>query len=264
MPSPFPGMDPYLESPRHWKDFHSRLINVLSEVIQRRLPPNYHATINEDVLLVEPEPASPRKEVGPDVLVMRDTFRSPGHVERPGAAAVAEPEPVIIPNVVRLDPNVEPFVEIRHLPDQEVVTVLELLSPTNKTGTGRGQYLGKRDRLLRDEINLVELDLIRGGQRLRLERPLPPGHYYAFVSRSTRHPDCEVYHWRVRDQLPKIPIPLKASDADVRIDLSDAFQIAYERGPYQGFVRYDEPPPPPAFEAADAEWVAQTARAAVR
>jgi len=264
MPNPFPGMDPFLESPRHWKDFHSRVINVLSEVIERRLPPNYHATINEDVLLVEPESTAPTiKEVGPDVLVMRDTFAPPGPVHT-ASAAVAEVEPVILPNVVRLDPNVETFVEIRHLPDQEVVTVLELLSPTNKSGTGRGQYLGKRDRLLREEINLVELDLIRGGQRLRLGRSLPAGHYYAFVSRSTRHPDCEVYYWSVRDRLPTIPIPLRASDADVRIDIGDAVHTAYERGPYQGLVRYAEPPPPPPFDPADAEWVTQTARAAVR
>ena len=113
-------------------------------------------------------------------------------------------------------------------------------------------------------VNIVELDLIRAGKRLRgFNRPLPLGHYYAFVSRADRRPMTDVYTWSIRRRLPIVPVPLRAPDPDVKLDLGAAFAIAYERGRYGGIVDYTSPPPPPAFAPEDAEWVAQTARAGV-
>jgi len=96
----------------------------------------------------------------------------------------------------------------------------------------------------------VEIDLLRAGQRIALNKPLPPAHHYAFVSRSDRRPDCDVYHWSVRDPLPKIPVPLRPGTPDASADLAEAFAMAYKRGRYRRMVRYDQP---------DLEWVASTA-----
>jgi hypothetical protein len=131
--------------------------------------------------------------------------------------------------------------------------VIELLSPSNKSGAGRGQYLEKRESLLQRRVNLVELDLIRGATRMRLAKPFPKGDYYALVSRGNHWPDCNVYSWTVRDALPGMPVPLKAPDQDVYVPLAEAFAEAYRRGRYAQRIRYNEAPPAPRFAEPDAE-----------
>lgn len=261
MPSPFPGMDPYLESPTHWSDLHARFINVLSEVIADRLPKNYFARLGEDVWLIQPE-ISMRQGREPDVLVSHDPSRSGGNAS--AVVGGVRREPMSLANVEYLDPHTEAFIEIIRLPEQQVVTVLELLSPTNKSGDGQGFYLEKWQQLIHQKIHLIELDLIRAGRRLELNRPLPQGDYYAFVSRSDRRPLCDVYPWTVQDALPVLPIPLLSPDPDIEIDLEAAFQMVYQRGRYERLVRYDQPPPPPSFAGYDAEWVTRTAAAAIK
>lgn len=129
-------MDPYLESPAHWSDLHHRLIDSMSEVVSERLPANYFARINELVMMIQPDPESPRA-AGSDVLVMRDPLRTGGGVAvAPGASA----RPYTLANVESLDPHTEGFIEIIRLRDHEVVSVIELFSPTNKLGDGRGLY----------------------------------------------------------------------------------------------------------------------------
>jgi hypothetical protein len=255
-------MDPYIESPVHWPDFHGRFINVLSETISETLPEAYFARIQEDAVLLEPAP--PAYKVIPDVL---DGADAPDASATKGlSSGVATLEPTTLPNVVALDPHIEYFIEIIRMPEAEVVTVVEVLSPTNKQSDGRGFYINKRGRLLQTEsVSLVEIDLLRAGRRVQLAKPLPPAHYYAFVSRADRRPDCQVYRWNVRDKLPTIPIPLRAPTADASADLARAFELAYQRGRYGRMVRYNEPPPPPAFSPDDAAWVTSLAStAAVR
>lgn len=259
MPSPFPGMDPYLESPTHWSDFHATFIQSWREAIADRLPNNYFARIGEDVVLIQPEPPIRQGRI-PDVLVGRDVLRSGDGGT--AVAARARVEPTQFTNIDYLDPHTEAYIEIVGFPDQEVVAVLELLSPTNKSGDGRGFYLEKRQQLLRQKVHIVELDLTRAGKRLQLDRPLPQGDYYAFVSRSDHRPYCDVYPWTVRDPLPPIPIPLLAPDADVEINLSDAFRVACQRGRYERLIRYEQAAPPPSFAGEDAEWVVRIAASA--
>jgi hypothetical protein len=254
-------MDPYLESPAHFPDLHSRLVNSMSEVVGANLPDHYHAQLCEQVLLIEPDEVL-NKEVGPDVTVTKD--RGPGGTPVAPSANVGVLEPTTIPNIVRLDPHTEIYIEIRHLKSKELVAVVELLSPTNKSGSGRVQYIEKRESILRQRVHLIELDLLRGGKRLQLAKPLPPANYYGFVSRGNRWPNCDVYDWTVRDALPILPIPLHAPDADARLNLAEAFGLAYQRGRYDRQIKYHEPPPPPAFDTAAAEWVTQTARAAIK
>jgi hypothetical protein len=216
MASPFPGMDPYLESPAYWPDFHARFVNYWCDALADQLPDNYEIRMDERNNLVE--------------------LRSEGHKR-------IEEE------------NRETYIEILHRPDRTRIAVLELLSPANKEESGRSMYLAKRNALLLQAVHLVELDLLLGGQRLPLDGAYPPGHYYALIARWTRRPDCDVYAWTLRRSLPPIPIPLKDPDPDVWLDLGAVFATAYERGRYARSIDYAVPPRMACAEE-DRQWMA--------
>src|SRR4051794_1741964 len=166
MPSPFPGMDPYIESPVHWPDFHVTFINTLRETIADTLPDPYFARIQEDAVLLEPEPPPPGYKVIPDVLVGADAPDGTARASAPSGVAMLEP--ATLANVVALDTHIEYYIEIVRMPEAEVVTVVEVLSPTNKQGDGRGLYSNKRGHLLRtSSVNIVEIDLLRAGRRIQ-------------------------------------------------------------------------------------------------
>jgi hypothetical protein len=121
--------------------------------------------------------------------------------------------------------------------------VLEILSPSNKAGTGRTDYLAKRNEFIDQPVNLVEIDLILRGARMPMERRLPPGDYYAVVARAETRPNADVYAWTVQHPLPLLPIPLRSPDADVTLDLARVFTLSYDRGRYERIVRYGTPLP---------------------
>jgi hypothetical protein len=104
-------------------------------------------------------------------------------------------------------------------------------------------------------VNLVELDLLRGGDRLTFAKPLPAGDYYAFVTRD-RQSFAQVYFWGLRDPLPTILVPLQSPDPDISLDLASVFAGAYQRGRYSRRLRYNESLRPP-LSADDATWAAQ-------
>jgi hypothetical protein len=139
-----------------------------------------------------------------------------------------------------------------------LVTVVEVLSPTNKTGTGRWEYRAKRRALARQSVHLVEIDLLVGGERLAVAQTLPKADYYAFVSRSAHWPLGDAYGWMVRQEFPRIPIPLATPDRDVLVDLQAAFVAAFERGDYGALIDYDQPPPALLAEV-DRQWAAEKA-----
>jgi hypothetical protein len=198
MPSPFPGIDPYLESQGHWLDFHARFVPMISDAVNEQLPDGYVARIDERLTPVELPQEDQIKRIRPDVAVIGSESRpAPASTAAPGPVApgALTLEPVTIPMKL-LDVESEIYLEILHLPDQKVVTVVELLSPSNKAGAGRQDYLAKRHGLMVPDVHLVELDFLIGGHRLPMERPLPPGDYYALVARAERRPDCEVFAWR--------------------------------------------------------------------
>jgi hypothetical protein len=149
---------------------------------------------------------------------------------------------------------------VLYRPERSLVAVLELLSPANKENRGRREYLAKRQTLLQQKVHLVELDLLRGGRRMPLSEPLPEGDYYYLVSRGDRRPNCEVYSWTLRDPLPTLPVPLRAPDADCRVDLAAVFTAVYQRGRYQRSLDYTAPPPVAVDEETRA-WMRQRLRA---
>lgn len=254
MPSPFPGMDPYLEDPAFWPDFHATFVNYWREELAARLPDHYEARLDEQVNLVQ-IPAEKTKRIRADVSVTRDDIvgSAPGP-----SAVVATLEPTTVPLLIEEEIR-HTYIEILRRPDRTLVAVLELLSPANKTPSGQGQYLDKRNAVLRQEVHLVEVDLLFGGRRLPLDAPYPAGDYFALVARFDRRWNCDVYAWRVRDRLPTIPIPLLPEDGEVGVDLAAVFATAYERGRYARSLDYAAAAPISA-EAETVAWIAQKAK----
>jgi hypothetical protein len=247
MSSPFPGMDPFLEGPG-WLDFHSTFINYWREAIADGLPDDYDASLGERVYLVEVDPDT-RKLVYPDVAV---SHAEPATQAR-SSAGLATLEPVTIPLEIIEGPR-ETYIEILHRPDGSLVAILKLLSPANKQLPGRTEYLSKRNAILRQNIHLVELEILLGGERLPMTKPLPPADYYYLLARAEMRPDCEVFRWKLRDGLPRLPIPLRAPHADIVVDLGQVFTTAYDRGRFSRRLAYRQPCPAP-LKKNQGRWV---------
>jgi Protein of unknown function (DUF4058) len=251
MARPFPGMDPFLEQPAYWLDFHSRFINCWCEAIADALPPQYEASLGERVYLIEHDPEA-RKLGYPDLAVTHDettvTASMPG-----SAARTITLKPVTIPLTILEGPR-EAYIAILYQPDRSLVTTLELLSPTNKDGPGRIEYLAQRKALVYQKVHLVELDLLSAGKRLPLERPLPPADCFYLLSRGDQRPDCQVYSWTLRQPLPCLPVPLRDPDPDLLIDLGAVFTTAYDRGRFGRRLNY-RGTLPTHLRAEDRKWV---------
>jgi Protein of unknown function (DUF4058) len=232
MASLFPGMDPYLEFQSHWPDFHNALIAEIRNELGATLPDSYVARVDEriEVVTAESEPTSTYR---PDVLIGRFEAEVARPSETLSSAGTATLEPILI-EILDRDPQELriTWVEIRALPELELVTAIEVLSPVNKSWQGRGAYLEKRDKLHASRVNLVEIDLLLGGTPLPMKQRIQPGGYYTIVARAARYPVAEVYRWSVRDPLPPLPIPLRAPDADISISLAALVTRVYDLGRY--------------------------------
>ena len=252
MPSPFPGMDPFIESRRIWSDFHLDLAAEIRAHLNARIQPGYYATavtyVTYDV--IEVAHAEPRA-VSPDVSVWRTDLRVP----TPGARAVIDP-----PSVQSMVPLEVPLrlarVEIREAGTDTLVTAIEILSPINKRpGRERQKYLRKRRELLRSEVHVMELDLLRGGERSPLETAVPPAPYYVTLARVEHRPYVDVWPIQLAARLPVLPVPLSAPDSDVPLDLGAIVPAVYERGGYATRIDYRQPVPLPPLAPEQQTWV---------
>jgi hypothetical protein len=250
MPSPFPGMNPYLEQERVWSDFHESFMPAARDALAVQVRPHFIAKINEHLFIHElPEDA--RRFVGrADVSVTRPSFAAAA--EGAATAAVEAPAKVRLPavDVERLS-----FVEIRDRDDWQLVTVIELLSPANKyAGPDREQYLAKRGQLLASPVHVVEIDLLRGGPRMPMQ-DLPECDYCVLVSRAQERPDAGVWPLRLRAPLPAVPIPLRPPHPDAQLDLQQLLHRIYDGAGYEDFIYRS--PPQPRLSPEDASWAQQ-------
>jgi hypothetical protein len=170
--------------------------------------------------------------------------------------------------VAQLPPRVEVRERALHIhsrDNRELVTVIEVLSPTNKRlGKGRQQYEEKRVALADAHVNLVEIDLLRDGEPLPFwyrDGLLPRqslGDYRAFVVRAPRR-GGELFVRSVRDALPVVPVPLLPPDAELRLDLQEIVHTVYDRARFEDEIDYGQEPVPP-LSAEDAAWADQLLR----
>lgn len=250
MPSPFPGMNPYLEQPAVWEDFHNRLATYISEDLSPLVRPNFFVKLEEKVFIHEPSYDERRKALGkPDVSIVEPTHGSSG-------VAVAEPRvSATSPLVAKIsDTEIERHsqIEIRDRHNRQLVTLIELLSPSNKRyGPDREQYLMKRSVLLCSPVSIVEIDLLRGGPRFPIN-DVPPCDYLMTVSRPSIRPNVEVWPVQLRERLPIISIPLKGEFPDVPLDLQQLLHRVYDIAGYEDYIY--ESQPEPALNAQDEAW----------
>jgi Protein of unknown function (DUF4058) len=261
MAGPFPGIDPYLELQAPWPDFHNGLIAEIRNELGTMLPGSYVARVDERIEIATSGMDAPRS-FRPDLLVGRFGRELSG----PGVARAASPTAVLEPKLVEIldrDPDEIriTWVEIRALPELELVTTIEVLSPINKSWQGRRAYLDKRDELHASRVNLVEIDLLLGGAPLPMKERIEPGGYYAIVARGARLPVAEVYRWTVRDSLPLLPIPLREPDPDVLIDLAALVRRVYDLGRYELTLHRTGPlPDTMSLTPDDRAWVESVGR----
>jgi hypothetical protein len=246
-------MDPYLEAPVVWSDCHGRLASEISAVLNALVRPKYVARMTPTVTydLIE---ISKAEVIRPDIGVWQTPAEAPG----PGAGVETMATTVPVESLVLYEVPLELFtIELRTSDNLTLVTAIEILSPVNKR---RGHdafhaYLQKRRDPLRSTANLVEIDLLRVGERPPLEAPVPVAPYYVTVSRSRHRPRVAVWPVQFSDRLPTIPIPLREPDADVPLDLGAVLVAVYDHGGYDMLIDYHLPPPPPALSDAEATWL---------
>jgi hypothetical protein len=259
MNSPFPGMDPYLE--QHWADVHHNLITFAQGMLNDKLPRDLRARAQERILVELPSHDRPYY---PDVRVVENEPKGP----RGSAVATADAtftEPMEVPF---LEPETQGFLEIvESAPERRVITVLEILSPSNKyAGTGRETYIQKQRDLASGSISLVEVDLLRSGPHV-LQLPLAqyPAAYrtpYKVCVHRTGRAKVEIYGASLRERLPTIRVPLRNTDPDVPLDLQALIMQVYRHSRYDD-IDYTLPPVPP-LDKDDAAWADELLRAAGR
>ena len=260
MPSPFPGMNPYLESPDVWSTFHTQAMTAMAERLAIQVRPDYvvhmeaHLWIHER-LVKEDEGARPRRRLigRADVAVVD---RESGSIPRAsgserGGSVLTAPMRIAIPTV---DIERQRYVEIRERQSRALIAIVEILSPANKNpGPDRDQYLVKRAEILAGPAHLVEIDLLRTGM------PMPDQHraksaYGIMVSRAEERPAADFWPIGIRDPLPVIPVPLRPA-SHAALDLQEILHHVYDHGTYADEIY--EHKPEPSLDLPDQDWAEQ-------
>ena len=233
--NPFPGMNPYLERRDIWPDFHFSLVAALANEVGPRLPHKYRADLQQRVE-VETPPAGGSPMAAP---------------------AVAEPpaEPVAVR--VRMPREFKVIsLRVETVPERETVTIVEVLSPTNKApGRERNRYERKREVIVGRGANLVEIDLLRRGEPMPLETPPPASDYRILVCQGWQRPSALLYPFNVQQPIPTFALPLLPDDKPLQVDLGTIINAMHHTARYGQVTRYHEPPPEPAFDAGVQAWV---------
>ncbi|NNJ26308.1 phosphoribosylformylglycinamidine cyclo-ligase [Alienimonas chondri] len=255
MEPPFPGVDPFVEGSGRWRQFHNEFITVSRRKILGELGPKYDCEVEVDRILHE-RSAEERLVGRADWAVRRrpapDRERETVVLESPRRNAFAS---------VAVDEEVWLSLRLTDRNHGRIVCAVELLSPSNKSGSDRERYLQKRQDIVRSDAHFVEIDLLRGGRHMPL-REAEQAPFLALVSRAEERPELNLWPWDLRTPLPTIPIPLLGDDPPVMLDLQEVYRLTFSEGQYHRRV-YDASPSPP-LDPPDAVWAAELLTAAER
>jgi len=273
MSYPFPGMNPWLENPQIWRGIHMSLINALRDYLAPLLEPRYFVDVESHTYVTAYSETRPKIRY-PDLSVIRTGERK---VAEPVTAFAPEfletqvkdlpfvetdavdpiPAPILShPIVIQLpddDPIEDHYLKIRLIESSEVVTVVEILSHTNKrSGENRQKYLRKRRKFLSAPVHFVEIDLLRAWE------PMPflghvPGDYRIFIHRREQEYQAHLYPFTVRQTVPIFPLPLLPEDQEPPVNLGPLLKDIYLRARYHLILDYSKPPEPPLSQE-DAGW----------
>lgn len=252
----FPGMNPYLENPQLWREVHSRLIVALADSIEANLSLNYRVAVEKRTYLHDGDESL---EIGiPDVAVTTQKLRANYPTNSVATLPVqTEAIDVIIPMPELIK---ETYLEIKEIGTGSVITVIEILSPTNKkSGIGKESYLHKRRHILSSQTHLVEIDLLRGGKKMPVITNSLPTDYQILISRSYHRPNAQLYGFNVSQNLPIFPIPLKENDQEPLVNLYSLLLGIYQRARFDFAIDYTQEPIP-LLNKEDTIWLDQLLR----
>jgi hypothetical protein len=242
-------MNPYLEHPYVWHDFHFRFIAAAADALTAQVRPHYIVKIDAHIYLHELPDEPPRLLGRGDANVIQVA----GAIAASAAPAATIEAPLTGRIELPVDVEKISYLEIVDREFRDVVTVVELLSPANKqSGSDREQYLGKRRQLLRSDAHLVEIDLLRDGPRMPVTN-VPRCDYLVLVSRAERRPEVQLWPIQLRQPVPVIPVPLKG-ESEANLDVQSLIHRVYDTAGYADYL-YSRPIQPP-LNAADAAWAA--------
>jgi len=259
--NPFPGMNPWLES--YWGDVHTRLTMYSCDAIQRQLPADLHARVEEYLSVDEPNGDSNdrHRRIAPDIHIAQQSM-STSLAMSSGETSVGLMEVLNEPIRTRRihEREVLRYIKILDLKaNRRVVTAIEFVSPANKTESGRRLYVQKQNELINGDVSLVEIDLLREGAWLMAtSKDLYPSElrwpYRICVTRRESTNESEVYRASYRSPLPEVRIPLRHNEADIRLPLQSLLNLAYENGRYGSEIDYSLQPEI-ALEPEDQVWI---------
>jgi Protein of unknown function (DUF4058) len=248
MPSPFPGMNPYLENPELWPEVHHRLITAIANSIESNLSQDYRVAIEKRVYSSLPEDSV---LVGvPDASVVSRSSSSQAVTTLTTPLSDSSVTVILpIPQEIR-----EGYLEIRDIATGAVITTIEVLSPTNKRpGKGQNAYESKRNLVLESATHLVEIDLLREGMPMTMLGGVPPSHYRILVSRSEQRPKAQLYAFNLQQAISTFLLPLKPGDAEVLVDLQSLLWQIYNQARYDLVIDYRQEPIP-LLQKTDRDW----------
>ncbi len=245
MASPFPGMNPYLEQSDSWQDFHNGFLIHAQEHLGNQVSPNYLVKVETRLILHE-IPENERSFFGIADLGVASASKTES---AEGGVALADcPVSLVLPE---FEEEKQTYLEIRDRRNRRVITVIELVSPSNKKGEDRSVYVAKRLQIMRSQTHFVEIDLCRGGQRPSLPE-LPQCDYYALVSQQNDRRRIGFWPIGLRDPLPVLPIPLDGDTPPARLDLKFVLDRTYDAARYANYIYQENPDPP--LSPADEAW----------
>lgn len=226
--------------------------------LNAQLLPAYFAnleisTVTETVNLVQ------KLNIYPDVAI----YESARDADFPHPSGVAVLEAPVRRQTSLTQPVQQRRIVITALGSDDLVTIIEVLSPTNKRGGELKKYRAKREEILSSDVHLVEIDLIRAGTRVGeelLERPMLEMDYVLLVNRAGSLRVSDIWPIQLNEPLPAIPIPLTYPDPDVTLDLGAVIQTIIERYRYDAIFDYSQPIPPPQLRPSMQDWWEQIER----
>ena len=262
--NPFPGMNPYLERAGLWPDVHNRIIVHLGDFLAERLQPEYVVRMQQRVYVSaapEGNGGQPQYRI-PDAIVLAGAGAVPAGTATsaavsPAQALAAKGETAADAIAVQM-PSVElerqHYLEVLRVGNREVIAVIELLSPANKWGDGRQEYLAKRAAVKVSTAHLVEIDLLRAGAPMPVIGDVPARSYRILVRDARRSPSAELYPFGIRQAIPDFVLPLAEGSEGVGVDLNRVVSGVYVAGAYWLDIDYRGDPEPPLSED-DRRWV---------
>jgi hypothetical protein len=256
MASPFPGMNPHLEVPEIWRGFHLFLANEIVRALNAIIGPKYFANAEVRTVFEESGVIMSFSDVYPDASIFELIPTASTGI---ASTQVAIPAAPVQRPAVPLENHKLITVEVRETESKRLVTAIEILSPVNKRGKGLQAYHEKRLQILQSNLNLVELDFLRAGQRVAWEVIDPPIEcdYLVLVNRAFQGSvrQSEIWPVDLDEPLPLCPVPLLPPDPDAPLNLTEVLQRVDETAAYERWIDYTQAVPPPPLRPSMAEWL---------